>query len=211
MSERVSEAGDQPECTDPSLTDPVCAYQLALAAMRMGTFRRFDPNLLHTAMRDILASNDPAAPDAFDYLCSAGVPSLLSRTGEEPYAVLAARRSDHPKYRSLLVTLGITLGRYCPRITDTYRRYLGIATFSSPSRATGTTLMRPASATSMRRPGASSKREHQARLRASSRTRRTCARRLCPFPSSCLCDSWRRNSALWKKRLNILALAMPCG
>ena len=105
MSERVSEAGDQPECTDPSLTDPVCAYQLALAAMRMGTFRRFDPNLLHTAMRDILASNDPAAPDAFDYLCSAGVPSLLSRTGEEPYAVLAARRSDHPKYRSLLVTL----------------------------------------------------------------------------------------------------------
>ena len=29
----------------------------------------------------------------------------LSRAGEEPYAVLAARRHDHPSYRSLLVTL----------------------------------------------------------------------------------------------------------
>lgn len=58
----------------------------------------------HKAMRDIIASNDLAAPDAFGYLCAAGMPRL-SRVGEEPYAVLAARRQDHPSYRRLLVTL----------------------------------------------------------------------------------------------------------
>ena len=95
---------DSPEVTDPSLTAPGCAYQLAIAATYAGTFRQFDNGMRHVAMRDIIASNDPAAPDAFGYLCGAGVPRL-SRVGEEPYAVLAARRHDHPSYRSLLVTL----------------------------------------------------------------------------------------------------------
>ena len=98
------DADDTPEVTDPSLTSSGSAYQLAIAAIRMRTFRQFDNDLQHVAMRDIIASNDPAAPAAFGYLCSAGVPRL-SRAGEEPYAVLAARRHDHPSCRSLLVTL----------------------------------------------------------------------------------------------------------
>jgi hypothetical protein len=95
---------DYPGVTDSSLTAPGCAYQLARAAIRSRTFRQFDNNMLHTAMRDVLASNDPAMPDAFEHLCNVGVPRQ-SLTGDEPYSVLAARRHDHPKYRSLLVTL----------------------------------------------------------------------------------------------------------
>ena len=99
---------DSPEVTDPSLTAPDCVYRLALDAVppcaRRPFATIFNNNLLHTAMRDVLASNEPAAPDAFEYLCSAGVPTQ-SRTGEEPYAVLAARRHDHPNYYHLLVAL----------------------------------------------------------------------------------------------------------
>ena len=77
---------DSREVTDLSLTAPGCAYQLAIAAILRGHLStKSDNGMHHVAMRDIIASNDPAAPEAFGYLCGAGVPR--SRRG----AVCCAR------------------------------------------------------------------------------------------------------------------------
>jgi hypothetical protein len=87
-----------------ALTTTGCAYQLACAAIRAREFLEFDNGLRHTALRDIITSNDPASPDAIQKLCAAGMPRQ-NHPGEEPYAVLAARRHEHPAYFKMLVIL----------------------------------------------------------------------------------------------------------
>ena len=98
------DADDSPEITDPALSTPGCPYQQAIAAVRADTLAQLDNTVLHTALRDVIASNDARAPEALDYLRAAGAP-LESLPGQEPFAVLAARRHDHPAYTDLLVAL----------------------------------------------------------------------------------------------------------
>lgn len=98
------DADDSPEITDPALSTPGCPYQQAIAAVQADTLAQLDNTVLHTALRDVIASNDARAPEALDYLWAAGAP-LESLPGQEPFAVLAARRHDHPAYFDLLVAL----------------------------------------------------------------------------------------------------------
>jgi len=100
----ASDDDDSPKVTDLALTHPASAYQEALAAIRDDTLPEFDNGKLHTALRDVVASDDEAAPDALDYLCAAGVPRY-PLLGEESLAVLAALRHTHPRYKDMLVTL----------------------------------------------------------------------------------------------------------
>ena len=98
------DADDSPQITDPGLSTPGCPYQQAIAAVQADTLALLDNTVLHTALRDVLASNDARAPEALDYLWAAGAP-LESLPGQEPFAVLAARRHDHGAYCDLLVAL----------------------------------------------------------------------------------------------------------
>lgn len=99
-----SDADDSPEITDPALRTPGCPYMQAIAAVQADTLAQLDNAVLHTALRDVIASSDAAAPEALDYLFAVGAP-LESLPGQEPFAVLAARRHDHLAYFDLLVAL----------------------------------------------------------------------------------------------------------
>lgn len=95
-----------PDVTDPALTAPDCPCKQAIAAVHADTLPKLDTAVLHTALRDIIASNDAAAPAVLDFLFSAGAP-LENLPDQEPFAVLAARRHDllRPAYFDLLVAL----------------------------------------------------------------------------------------------------------
>ena len=102
--ELPEDADDSPEVTDPTLTAPGCPYQQAIAAVHDDALSELDNAVLHAALRSVIASNDNATPEALAYLFAAGAP-LESLPGEEPFAVLAARRHEHPAYTEMLISL----------------------------------------------------------------------------------------------------------
>jgi len=95
---------DSPGVTDPTLLADGCPYQRAIAAVRDDALAELDNAVLHAALRSVIASNDAAGPEALDYLFAAGAPQE-SLPGEEPFAVLAARRHEHPAYTEMLIIL----------------------------------------------------------------------------------------------------------
>lgn len=102
--ELPEDADDSPGVTDPTLTTPGCPYQRAISAVRDDALPELDNAVLHAALRSVITSNDAAVPDALDYLFAAGAP-LESLPGEEPFAVLAAHRHEHPAYTEMLIML----------------------------------------------------------------------------------------------------------
>ena len=62
------DADDSPEITDPALSTPECPYQQAIAAVQADRLAQLEDTVLHTALRDVIASNDARASEALDYL-----------------------------------------------------------------------------------------------------------------------------------------------
>lgn len=129
--ELPDDTGDSPKVTDPTLTAPGCPYQQALAAVYNDALAELDIAVLHTALRSVIASNDAATPEAIDYLFAAGAP-LESLPGEEPFAVLAARRHEHPAYTEILIMLASADVDFDANSTTTGESAAGIVNARAP-------------------------------------------------------------------------------
>ena len=129
--ELPDDTDDSPKVTDPTLTAPGCPYQQAIAAVYNGALAELDIAVLHAALRSVIASDDAATPEAIDYLFAAGAP-LESLPGEEPFAVLAARRHEHPAYTEILIMLASADVDFDANSTTTGESAAGIVNARAP-------------------------------------------------------------------------------
>ena len=135
LSSQDDDYGDSPVVSDPTLLAPACPYQRVIAAARDhwrdGTCVQLDKAVVHAALRSVIASNDAAVPEVLDYLFETGAPRQ-SLPGEEPFAVLAARRHEHPAYTEMLVVLATMGYDFETRSTTTGESAGGIVNARAP-------------------------------------------------------------------------------